>query len=75
MQLNYISSLTQHSPGCAKVTAVCWSPNGKKLAICTTDRVVSMFDENGQKKDKFSTKPAEKGPKGIFFPSKLQPQF
>lgn len=27
------------------------------------DRVVSLYDENGEKRDKFSTKPAEKGPK------------
>lgn len=60
MQLKYIESLTQANPGCVKVTAVSWSPNGKRLAICTTDRVVLMFDENGVKKDKFSTKPADK---------------
>lgn len=27
------------------------------------DRVVSLYDENGEKRDRFSTKPAEKGPK------------
>lgn len=27
------------------------------------DRVVSLYDENGEKRDKFSTKPAEKGTK------------
>lgn len=43
-----------------KVTAVCWSPNGKKLAMVTTDRVVHMFDEKGDRQDKFGTKPAEK---------------
>lgn len=41
-----------------KVTAICWSPNNVKLAICTTDRVVLLFDEHGEKKDKFTTKPA-----------------
>ena len=60
MQLKYIESLTQPNPGCVKVTAVCWAPNGKRLAICTTDRIVVMFDENGVRKDKFSTKPADK---------------
>lgn len=58
--LKYSSSLTQPTDGICKVTSVCWAPNGKKLAVCTTDRVVVMFDENGVKKDKFSTKPAEK---------------
>ena len=60
MQLKHIESITSPTPGIMKVTAICWSPNGKKLAICTTDRVVVMFDENGVKRDKFSTKPADK---------------
>lgn len=60
MQLKHLNSLTQPSQGIVKVTAICWSPNGKKLAVCTTDRLVLMFDENGERKDKFSTKPAEK---------------
>lgn len=63
MQLKHIESINGPTAGISKVTAICWSPNAKKLAICTTDRVVMMFDENGVKKDKFSTKPADKGPK------------
>jgi intraflagellar transport protein 172 len=63
MQLKHIESLTPPSQGITKVTAVCWAPNAKKLAICTTDRLVLMFDEDGVRKDKFSTKPADKGPK------------
>ncbi|KAG5180215.1 hypothetical protein JKP88DRAFT_182394 [Tribonema minus] len=46
-----------------KVTAIAWAPNNRKLAVCTADRVVTLFDENGEKRDKFSTKPADKGPK------------
>ncbi|RYH28434.1 hypothetical protein EON65_12155 [archaeon] len=60
MQLKHLESLTPSAAGILKVTAVCWAPNGKKLAICTTDRMVVLFDENGVKKDKFSTKPADK---------------
>jgi WD40 repeat protein len=60
MQLKYYQSILQPSTGITKVTAVCWSPNGKKLAVCTTDRIVLLFDENGVKKDKFSTKPIDK---------------
>ena len=33
------------------------------LGCVYIDRVVLMFDEQGQRKDKFSTKPADKGPK------------
>ena len=36
-----------------------WSYNNVKLAVCTADRVVIMFDENGDKRDKFSTKPID----------------
>ena len=43
-----------------KVTAVCWSPNNRRLAIVTVDKVVHLFDENGERRDKFSTKPADK---------------
>ena len=58
--LKYLTSISQPNDGITKVTAICWAPNGKKLAICTSDRTVIMFDENGVKKDKFSTKPADK---------------
>ena len=64
MKLKHFQSLTSPSEGATvKVTALCWSPSGKKLAVCTSDRVVLMFDEDGNRKDKFSTKPADKGPK------------
>lgn len=34
-------------------------PCSAKLAAVTTDRVVYLFDENGEKRDKFKTKPAD----------------
>lgn len=60
MQLKHLQSLTQPSDGITKVTALCWAPSGKKLAMCTTDRVVVMFDDEGNRRDRFSTKPADK---------------
>lgn len=48
------------------VMAICWAPNGEKLAVCTVDRVVLLFDENGIKRDKFPTKAMEKGFKDYF---------
>ena len=72
MQLNHIKSITQPSDGIIKVTALCWAPNGKRLAVCTTERVVLMFDEDGVRKDKFFTKPADKvGSINIFLQWKL----
>lgn len=36
-----------------------WAPNNKKLAVATSDRVILLFDEQGEKRDKFSTKPID----------------
>ena len=35
-----------------------WSPNNTKMAVITMDRVVILYDELGERRDKFSTKPA-----------------
>ncbi|CAB1340225.1 unnamed protein product, partial [Coregonus sp. 'balchen'] len=45
--------------GAAKVTCMTWAPNNGKFAVCTVDRVVLLYDEQGEKRDKFSTKPAD----------------
>lgn len=45
--------------GAAKVSGICWSPNGQKLAVASAERVVLLFDSNGEKRDKFSTKPSD----------------
>ncbi len=56
--------------GCKRLTAPALtrphsrrSPNSRRMAAVTTDRVVQLFDENGERKDKFSTKPAQ--PDGV----------
>ena len=36
-----------------------WSPTNNKFAVVTTDRVVILFDDNGERRDKFSTKPGD----------------
>jgi intraflagellar transport protein 172 len=43
----------------ARIAAIAWAPNNVKLAVCTSDRVIHLFDEMAEKKDKFSTKPVE----------------
>jgi len=45
--------------GAAKICSLAWSPNNLKLAVCTSDRVILLFDEQGEKRDKFSLKPAD----------------
>lgn len=39
--------------------ALAFSPNGEKLAIATCDRQILLYDEKGERKDKFSTKPSD----------------
>ena len=41
------------------MTALAWAPNNNKLAVCTVDRVVVLYDDQGEKRDKFATKPAD----------------
>ncbi|CAH2245239.1 intraflagellar transport 172 homolog [Pelobates cultripes] len=59
MQLKHIKTLLSPQEGAAKVTCMAWSPNNAKFAVCTVDRVVLLYDEHGERRDKFSTKPAD----------------
>jgi len=60
MKLRHMKTLLPPADGMCKVTAMCFSPNNRRLAVVTVERVVYLFDENGERKDKFSTKPKEK---------------
>jgi intraflagellar transport protein 172 len=59
MQLRHWKTVLAPVEGISKVTSLCWSANNQKFAAVTTDRVVYLFDENGDRKDKFKTKPAD----------------
>jgi intraflagellar transport protein 172 len=38
---------------------IAWSPDNHKLAVAAaSDRIIQLFDERGEKREKFSTKPA-----------------
>ena len=64
MQLRHVKNLQSSQQHVARITAACWSPNNKRLAIADHYRFVHLFDENGEKRDKFSTKPIDtRGPK------------
>lgn len=63
MQLRYSRNLMPAVDGMQKISALTWSPNSMRLAVSAADRVVYMFDDNGERKDKFPTRPAEKGQK------------
>jgi len=51
-----VSSIAQKQHFRSKVTSLCFSPDGKRLAIATSDRVISLYDEKGKRTDKFITK-------------------
>ncbi|KAM6905680.1 intraflagellar transport protein 172 homolog [Lycodopsis pacificus] len=59
MQLKYLKTLLTPQEGAAKVTCMAWAPNNTKFAVCTVDRVVLLYDEQGERRDKFSTKPQD----------------
>ena len=59
MQLKHIKSLTSGSESLDCVQAVTWSANCQKLAVATSDRVITLYDELGEKKDRFATKAAD----------------
>ena len=62
MQIIHQKTLIQASEnGISRVSALCWSQNNLKLAVVSSDRVVHLFDQDGERRDKFSTKPAPKG--------------
>lgn len=42
-----------------RICGISWSHNQQRLAVATTDRTILLYDENGEKKDKFATKPAD----------------
>ncbi|XP_058988397.1 intraflagellar transport protein 172 homolog isoform X2 [Mustela lutreola] len=54
--------------GAAKVTCMAWSQNNAKFAVCTVYRVVVLYDEHGERRDKFSTKPADMKGKSVIHP-------
>ncbi|KAJ3395502.1 hypothetical protein HDU92_005616 [Lobulomyces angularis] len=59
MQLRHLKTVIPASDAPNRVSAIAWSPNNQKLAVVGADRVVQLFDETGERKDRFSTKPAD----------------
>lgn len=63
MQLRLLKTVVKPKDDICKVMAICWSSNHHKMAVVSADRVVYLYDEDGNQKDRFSTKPADNGPK------------
>jgi intraflagellar transport protein 172 len=47
MQLRHVRTINPAADAPLKVTAVAWCPSSTRIAVATADRVVSLFDENG----------------------------
>jgi hypothetical protein len=60
MHIRHLKTILPPQDGPLKVTALSWSPTSLRLAAATGDRVVHLFDEAGERRDKFATKPADK---------------
>ncbi|MFH4973753.1 hypothetical protein AB6A40_000462 [Gnathostoma spinigerum] len=59
MKLKYQRTLLEQQDGAAKIVDIDWTPNGVKLAVATAERTIILFDNKGQRRDKFATKPIE----------------
>ncbi|XP_043479504.1 intraflagellar transport protein 172 homolog [Leptopilina heterotoma] len=59
MLLKYLGSILSAQDQENRIAGIAWSPNNLKLAVALSDRTVYLFDEQGVRKDKFSTKPAD----------------
>ena len=62
MHLRHVKTLAKSKKKEHRVDAIAFSGNNMRVAVATADRVVHLYDgEDGEKKDKFSLKPGEKG--------------
>ncbi|XP_073947252.1 intraflagellar transport protein Oseg2 isoform X2 [Choristoneura fumiferana] len=59
MRLKYSKTLMEAQETESPIADITWSPNNVKLAVATCERVVLLFDRDGVRRDKFSTKPAD----------------
>jgi intraflagellar transport protein 172 len=59
MQLKLQKVVASPKDSIEKITWICWSPNNLRMAAVTTNRVVYLYDEKGEQREKFTTKPAD----------------
>ena len=43
MQLKYANTIMKPEDGMKKVSAICWAPSGRKMAVAAADRVFSFL--------------------------------
>ncbi|ORC89482.1 intraflagellar transport protein 172 [Trypanosoma theileri] len=59
MQVKHYKTLMASQQGFARTQAICWSPNNKRVAVADSSRMVNLYDEFGERRDKFPTKAAD----------------
>ncbi|EYB98280.1 hypothetical protein Y032_0132g1691 [Ancylostoma ceylanicum] len=59
MKLQFLSTLLPQQEGSNKVCSLACTPNGVKLAVVGRDRIITLIDEKGDVKDRFSSKPLD----------------
>ncbi|KAK7194890.1 intraflagellar transport protein 172 [Novymonas esmeraldas] len=65
MQVQFYQNVMKGQQGTARTQAMCFSANNKRLAIADATRHIQLFDEQGERRDKFATKAAsDKGGRG-----------
>ena len=57
MNFKHSKNIQSGHDGISKVFASSWSQNNMRLAIAQSDRKIALYDENGEKREAFSTKP------------------
>lgn len=58
MQVRHFHTLIAGEEELCRCQAIAWSPNNKRLAVVDANRVVMLYDEKGDRRDKFPTKSA-----------------
>ncbi|CAH8560325.1 unnamed protein product [Schistosoma turkestanicum] len=67
MNLRHLKTFIPAQENEAKIQGIAWSPNNKKLSVCTSDQLVILFDENGERRTRFSAKNSDSKNNGSTF--------
>ncbi|CAL8090514.1 unnamed protein product [Calicophoron daubneyi] len=59
MRLKHVKTIVPAQECEAKINCIAWSPNNKKLAVCNCENVIMLFDENGDRRERFAAKAAD----------------
>eukprot|EP00796_Vickermania_ingenoplastis_P010031 gene10031-7008_t len=67
MQVRHFKTLSAGGEHLARTQAIAWSPNNKRLAIADATRTISLYDEKGERRDKFPAKASDKSGANSFY--------